>query len=147
MGSRLAGQADGEFLATADGYVALQALRPMTESAADPATIAGRLIGMPYLWGGRGIGGIDCSGLVQIAFGHAGVALPRDSDQQMTAGRDVEGELRRGDLLFWEDHVILMTGPDRAVHANGHWMRTTEEPLADIVARTGEPIAKRRVTA
>jgi hypothetical protein len=145
MGSRLVGAEEDGFLRTQQGFVAMQQLRPHGDRLADPVAAAERLIDTPYLWGGRGIGGIDCSGLVQVAFGLAGIGLPRDSDQQIAAGREIDGALRRGDLLFWDDHVILMSEEDRAIHANGHWMRTTEEPLADIVARTGEPIARRRV--
>jgi cell wall-associated NlpC family hydrolase len=145
MGSRLAGQEEDGFLNTARGFVAMQQVRPAGEAIADPVAAAEQLIDTPYLWGGRGIGGIDCSGLVQVAFGLTGIALPRDSDQQMGAGKPVDGALRRGDLLFWDDHVILLTGPDAAIHASGHWMRTAAEPLADIVARIGEPVAKRRL--
>jgi cell wall-associated NlpC family hydrolase len=145
MGSRLSGSEEDGFLKTSDGFVAMQQLRSVTDPIPDPVAAAERLIDTPYLWGGRGIGGIDCSGLGQVAFGLAGIALPRDSDQQATTGREVKGELRRGDLLFWSDHVILMSGKDRAVHANGHWMRTVEESLATIVTRLGEPIARRRV--
>jgi cell wall-associated NlpC family hydrolase len=145
MGSRLAGAEDDGFLKTGDGFVAMQQLRPVAETVEDPVAAAERLIDAPYLWGGRGVGGIDCSGLVQVAFGLAGIALPRDSDQQMVAGTAIEGEPRRGDVLFWDDHVVLLSGAERAVHANGHWMRTVEEPLADIIARMGEPIAGRRL--
>jgi len=147
MGSRLTGSEDSGFLKTENGFLAMQQLRPIGETIADPVTAAERLIDMPYLWGGRGIGGIDCSGLVQVAFGLAGIALPRDSDQQIGAGSSADGALRRGDLLFWDDHVILMTGPDVAIHASGHWMRTATEPLAEIIARVGEPVAKRRLLA
>jgi hypothetical protein len=145
MGSRLAGHEESGFLKTEHGFVAMQQLRPIGATIADPVAAAERLIDTPYLWGGRGTGGIDCSGLVQVAFSHAGIALPRDSDQQIGGGSAAEGELRRGDLLFWSDHVILLTGADAAIHASGHWMRTAVEPLAAIVARLGEPVAKRRL--
>lgn len=145
LGSRVSGTVENGFLRTSSGYVAIQHLAPVADVIADPVAVAERLIGTPYLWGGRGIGGIDCSGLVQIAFGMAGIALPRDSDQQMTVGTEAAGPLRRGDLLFYEDHVIIMADSDRAIHASGYWMSTAAEPLADIAARLGEPRACRRV--
>lgn len=135
------------------GYVAETALMPARdavfalppelgsiEGATDPVAIAERLTGMPYLWGGRGIGGIDCSGLVQLAYGLVGVALPRDSDQQAALGSpDVPDKLHRGDLLFFPGHVVMMTGSADAIHANGHHMKVVTEPLADIIARIGPP--------
>jgi cell wall-associated NlpC family hydrolase len=145
MGSRLAGQEESGFLKSEIGFVALQQLRPITQAIADPVAAAERLIDTPYLWGGRGVGGVDCSGLVQLSYALAGLTLSRDSDQQISAGRAVQGALRRADLLFWQDHVILLTAPDAAIHASGYWMRTVTEPLADIIARLGQPVAKRRI--
>ena len=145
IGARLAGQAEGDFLETADGFVPRQQLRPIECLTDDPVEVAEQLIGTPYLWGGRGIGGIDCSGLVQLAFGLAGVSVPRDSDQQAAAGRAAAANARRGDLLFFPDHVALLAGPDTVVHASGHWMEVRIESLADLVARLGTPIARRRV--
>ena len=48
----------------------------------DPAGVAERYIGTPYLWGGRSGLGLDCTGLTQQAYEAAGVLLPRDSDMQ-----------------------------------------------------------------
>ncbi len=140
------------------GYVAAEALMPIARAVAalppelgavegisDPVAIAERLTGMTYLWGGRGLGGIDCSGLVQLSYGLVGVAMPRDSDQQAALGtKQVPEQLRRGDLLFFPDHVIMMTGPADAIHANGHHMKVVTEKLTDITARIGPPIGHYR---
>ena len=54
-----------------------------------------------------------------------GVALPIDS---------LDG-LKRGDLVFWKGHVGIMTSPTHLLHANGHFMQVTLEPLATAMAR------------
>lgn len=116
----------------------------------DPAAVALRYLGAPYLWGGRESLGLDCSGLTLQAFGACGVALPRDTDQQAQGGVAVaEGELARGDLVFWKGHVAMMLDGEIIVHANAHHMATAIEPLSVTRARyvaagVGEPTAYRR---
>ena len=59
-------------------------------------------VGKPYRWGATGPASFDCSGLVQFAYAAAGLALPRTSRQQWSAGRHVAvDDLRPGDLVFW----------------------------------------------
>ncbi len=99
--------------------------------------------------------GIDCTGLVQQAFGACGVAVPRDSDMQGAwAGAAigdwaVPGKLRRGDLVFWGGHVGIMLDSDTLLHANAHHMAVAAEPLAQAIERIaetyGEPIGARRI--
>lgn len=108
----------------------------------DFAATAERLVGTPYLWGGRTSLGLDCSGLVQLVLAMAGIAAPRDADQQERAlgaslPVDLDG-LMRGDLVFWRGHVGLMLDAERLIHANGHHMAVAVEPLAEAVARIAE---------
>jgi hypothetical protein len=51
--------------------------------------IASRFLNAPYLWGGKSILGMDCSGLVQLVFSLCGVALPRDARDQARYGEPV----------------------------------------------------------
>ncbi|WP_246152697.1 C40 family peptidase [Sphingomonas montanisoli] len=150
--SRLSGKIDGNFLALADGgFVHARHVAPFDVRQDDPVAIAEAMIGAPYLWGGRGAGGIDCSGLVQIALAATGTAAPRDTDQQRTQTGDElpeEARLRRGDLIYFPGHVGMMVDEERLIHANAHWMAVTVEPLADVTARLkpdhDRPILSRR---
>ena len=139
---------EGRFVRAARGgwFVEAQLAPVGTGFARDPAAVAARFVGAPYLWGGRESLGLDCSGLVQAALHACGRACPRDSDQQRTLGREVaQAEAGRGDLLFWPGHVGVLSAPDRLLHANAHAMAVTDEPLADALARMGPPEAVRRL--
>lgn len=139
----------GDFLATASGFVHRRHARPIDTPIIDPVAVAEAMAGTPYRWGGRGGDGIDCSGLVQRAWGLAGTPLPRDSDQQRSAGRalDPTETARRGDLVFLPGHVGIMVDEESLVHATAFWMSVTVEPLATVLARAGmdRPTERRRL--
>jgi cell wall-associated NlpC family hydrolase len=117
----------------------------------DAAAQAERLLGAPYLWGGRSAAGLDCSALVQLALAAAGAPAPRDSDMQAAMLGEPLGAatpLRRGDLVFWRGHVGLMADAETLIHANAHHMAVAREPLAAAAARIaaagGGPVTARR---
>lgn len=100
------------------------------------------LLGTPYLWGGTGRGGYDCSGLVQAAWRSAGVRLPRTTYTQIHAGTQVRrAELRPGDLVFTHrlGHVQLYAGGGRILEATRPVVRHAPLPSAESVTAYVRP--------
>ena len=119
------------------GFVFEGHLARIDAVAADWVATAERFLGAPYVWGGKTHAGIDCSGLVQTALAGAGIACPRDTDQQEAAlGQDCPFLSRkRGDLVFWNGHVGIMLDATRLLHANAYHMQVEIEPVEDAIAR------------
>jgi hypothetical protein len=142
---------DGQFSRAADGacfWTAHLAAIGLFET--DPAAVAERFLGAPYLWGGRTSLGLDCSGLIQQALYACGRASPRDTDQQAALGHAVERHaLARGDLVCWRGHIGMMLDETRLLHANAHHMAVAIEPVAEAIVRiettAGAPTAFRRL--
>ncbi|UGY10608.1 C40 family peptidase [Phyllobacterium pellucidum] len=131
-------------------------LVPIDEVAEDHVAVAETLLHTPYLWGGVSGFGIDCSGLVQLALLMTGQGVLRDSDMQAASiGEAIEPDpdyhnLRRGDFVFWKGHAAMMASHSTLLHASGHTMSVTLEPLRDAIERIaylyGKPTAVRRLT-
>ncbi|UNS96596.1 NlpC/P60 family protein [Streptomyces tubbatahanensis] len=89
--------------------------------AAAAAAAARSAVGRPYVWGAAGPSSFDCSGLTQWAYAQAGTSIPRTSQAQRSAGRQVPlGEARPGDLIVYRDdasHVAMYMGNGQVVHA------------------------------
>ncbi len=133
------------------GWIFARHLAPLGDFEPEPAAVAERYLGTPYLWGGRDSLGIDCSGLVQQALYACGRACPRDADQQMDAFAQEASlsALSRGDLVFWDGHVGMMLDGQRLLHANSNQMAVSVESLAAVIERNraagvGDPIGVRR---
>jgi len=101
-------------------------------------------LGKPYLWGGRSGFAVDCSGFTSLVFAVHGVVVPRDADDQATAGQAASlNALRPADLLFFRsggtvDHVGFFLGSGRMLHA----------PHTGTVVQVGDmgqPASARRV--
>ena len=121
-------------------YVPVVHLQPLGDNEADFATVAERFLGAPYLWGGKTVLGLDCSGLVQIALAACGVFSPRDTDMQerelgTAVGGSICPEFKRGDLVFWKGHVGIMRDDANLLHANAFHMAVASEPVGEAVAR------------
>lgn len=131
----------GRYLPLANGgFIYASHVAPLGEVADDFVAVAETFLGTPYLWGGRTSVGLDCSGLVQLAASASGYEVPRDADmQEAEAGEEIAGgqgeTLARGDLVFWDGHVGIMTSPDEFLHANAHHMAVEKEPLRDAADR------------
>ena len=123
------------------GFVTLPATACKTrDTAKDIENVVNtgmRLLGTKYLWGGKTSAGVDCSGLVQIAYGASGFHLPRDSNQQiylgrLTATRWCPSTMQRGDTMYFLGsrgrirHTAIYLGDNQYLQA--------ESPVACITS-------------
>jgi len=104
-----------------------QVLPPLHANAGSLIAHGELYLGTSYLWGGRSIWGIDCSGLMQQLYRMHGINLPRDAYQQAAVGETVHliGESKPGDLAFFDNeegriiHVGMVLPEGKILHASG----------------------------
>ncbi len=96
-------------------------------SKSDLPNIAMMYLNTPYLWGGKSVFGIDCSGMVQQVYKFCGIQLPRDAHQQAEIGEALSfvEEAEPGDLAFFDNtegkiiHVGIILEGNKIIHAHG----------------------------
>lgn len=124
FGSNLPGFNGDRFFLDGDEYIILHPLPEYNKTLVETALL---YLNTPYLWGGKGIFGIDCSGFTQIVAKIHGKKLPRDASQQVNVGETIKYEERQiGDLMYFINksgkvhHVGIVTGDEEIIHASGH---------------------------
>ncbi|WP_128376102.1 C40 family peptidase [Streptomyces cavernae] len=103
------------------GTPAPQGAEPASGRAAAAVAAVRSALGKPYVWGANGPSGFDCSGLMQWSYAQAGVGLPRTSQAQQHAGRQVPlSQAQPGDLVIYRSdasHVGMYVGDGQVIHA------------------------------
>jgi gamma-D-glutamyl-L-lysine dipeptidyl-peptidase len=126
-GSTMYGVNNDSFSILGEDYKYSGNLSIVDQSSKQAVNHALQFLNTPYLWGGRSSMGIDCSGLIQIAFKMAGINLPRDAAQQVNSGFPVDliNEAQPGDLCFFDNyegiinHVGMILDEQYIIHAHG----------------------------
>ena len=129
MGSTLPGYSGKEgkiedFVFDFSGKTTISSVKKTTEELLATAKL---FLNAPYLWGGKTIFGIDCSGFTQLVYKLNGYKLPRDAWQQAEQGTPLSfvEEAQPGDLAFFDNeegkivHVGIILSQTEIIHASG----------------------------
>jgi gamma-D-glutamyl-L-lysine dipeptidyl-peptidase len=121
--------ADGYFSLAGQQYQITPDIFPISKSSSfGIVETASKFLNSPYLWGGRSVLGIDCSGLTQIVCRIHGIDLPRDASQQVEIGETIcfRHDAKTGDLAFFNNdkgkivHTGIIIDENHIIHASGY---------------------------
>ena len=144
LGTRLPNYSHGTFEVLGQQYIidptcinvyqrsGLTSNNEVVQQRSDLTTIAQSLLNAPYLWGGKNLMGMDCSGFTQVVYAAMGINLLRNAREQMTQGTLVPSlvDALPGDLAFFDhadrdpqatniSHVGLLLSPTEIIHCSG----------------------------
>jgi cell wall-associated NlpC family hydrolase len=127
------------------GAVAAPAPPPDGSKASQVISIAMQYLGTPYVWGGMGPSGFDCSGLIAYVYAQIGISLPHHAASIYGYGVPVAyDDLQPADLVFFSGlgHMGMYIGGGQFIHAphTGDVVR-----ISSMSERWGSYVGARRI--